>query len=110
MADSGVQSANDGDSSRPPVASLGPWAPTVLPMLTVGCRVAWAVGACRIANAYSGLPRNMKHSLCKFCHNNNNNNNNNNNTELIERFRNLKALYNLKKNIHCTHTHNYTNQ
>ena len=40
----------------------------------------------------------------------NNNNNNNNNRELIERFRNLKALYNLKKNIQCTNTHNYINQ
>ena len=33
---------------------------------------------------------------------------NNNNRELIERFWNLKALYNLKKNIQCTNTHNYT--
>ena len=37
-------------------------------------------------------------------------NNNNNNGELIERFQNLKALYNLKKNIQCTNTHNYANQ
>ena len=36
--------------------------------------------------------------------------NNNNNRELIERFRNLKTLYNLKKNIQCTNTHNYTGQ
>ena len=35
--------------------------------------------------------------------------NNNNHRELIERFWNLKALYNLKKNIQCTNTHNYTN-
>ena len=40
----------------------------------------------------------------------NNNNNNNNIRELIERFRKLKALNNLKKNIHCANTHNYTNQ
>ena len=38
------------------------------------------------------------------------NNNNNNNRELIERFWKLKALYNLKKNIQCADTHNYTNQ
>ena len=37
-------------------------------------------------------------------------NNNNNNRERIERFRKLKALYNLKKNIQCADTHNYTNQ
>ena len=37
-------------------------------------------------------------------------NNYNNDRELTERFRNLKAIYNLKKNIHCTNTHNYTNQ
>ena len=30
--------------------------------------------------------------------------------ELIERFRKLKGLYNLKKNIQCAYTHNYTNQ
>ena len=36
--------------------------------------------------------------------------NNNNKRELIERVRYLKALYNLKKNIQCTNTHNYTNQ
>ena len=35
---------------------------------------------------------------------------NNNNRELIEHFQNLKALYNFKKNIQCTNTHNYTNQ
>ena len=35
--------------------------------------------------------------------------NNNNHREFIERFWNLKALYNLKKNIQCTNTHNYTN-
>ena len=40
----------------------------------------------------------------------NNNNDNNNNRELIERFRKLKALYNLKKNIQCPNIHNYTNQ
>ena len=34
--------------------------------------------------------------------------NNTNNRELIERFRNLKALYNLKKKTQCTNTHNYT--
>ena len=33
---------------------------------------------------------------------------NNYNRELIDRFQNLKALYNVKKNIHCTNTHNYT--
>ena len=33
----------------------------------------------------------------------------NNNKALIERFQNLKVLYNLKKNIQCTNTHNYTN-
>ena len=38
------------------------------------------------------------------------NNNKYNNRELTERFRNLKALCNLKKNIQCTNTHNYTNQ
>ena len=31
------------------------------------------------------------------------------NRELIERFRNLKALYNLKKNIQCTNIDNHTN-
>ena len=36
--------------------------------------------------------------------------NNYNNRELTERFRNRKALCNLKKNIQCTNTHNYTNQ
>ena len=35
---------------------------------------------------------------------------NNNNRELKEHFQNLKALYNLKKNMQCTDTHNYTNQ
>ena len=35
---------------------------------------------------------------------------NNNNRELIECFWNLKVLYNLKKKMHCTNTHNYTNQ
>ena len=35
------------------------------------------------------------------------NNNNNNNRELTECFLNLKALYNLKKNIQCLNTHNY---
>ena len=39
-----------------------------------------------------------------------NNNNNNKNRELIERVRYLKALYNLKKNIQYTNTHNYTKQ
>ena len=39
-----------------------------------------------------------------------NTNNNNNNRELTERFQNLKALYNVKKNIQCTNTHNCTNQ
>ena len=28
----------------------------------------------------------------------------------VERFHNLKALYNLKKNIQYTNTHNYINQ
>jgi len=37
-------------------------------------------------------------------------NNNNNNRERIERFLKLKALYNLKKNIQCANTDNYTNQ
>ena len=37
-------------------------------------------------------------------------NNNNNNRELTKRFKNLKALYNLKKNIQRIYTHNYTNQ
>ena len=32
-----------------------------------------------------------------------------NNRELIECFQNLKVLYNLKRNIQCTVTHNYTN-
>ena len=40
----------------------------------------------------------------------NNNNNHNNNRELIERFRKLKALYNLNKNIQCANTHKYTNR
>ena len=35
---------------------------------------------------------------------------NNNNRELIQCFQNLKTLYNLKKNIRCTNTHDYTNQ
>ena len=30
--------------------------------------------------------------------------------ELVERFRELKALYNLQKYIQCANTHNYTNQ
>ena len=34
----------------------------------------------------------------------------NNNRELIERLQILKVLYNLKKNIQCTNTHNYSNQ
>ena len=37
-------------------------------------------------------------------------NNNNNNNELIECFWKLKVLHNLKKNIQCANTHNYTNQ
>ena len=37
-------------------------------------------------------------------------NNHNNNRELIEHFRNLKELHNLKKNIQFTNIHNYTNQ
>ena len=40
----------------------------------------------------------------------NNNNNNNKNRELTERVRYLKALYNLKKNVQYTNTHNYTKQ
>ena len=38
------------------------------------------------------------------------NKNNNNNSELIECFWKIKVLYNLKKNIQCTNTHNYANQ
>ena len=35
---------------------------------------------------------------------------NNNNKELTQHFQNLKALYNLKKNVQRINTHNYTNQ
>ena len=45
-----------------------------------------------------------------YHHNNNNNNDNNNDRELIECFWKLKEHYNLKKNIQCANTHNYTNQ
>ena len=53
----------------------------------------------------SSVPRPLIHSGGSY-----NSNNNNNNRELTERFRNLKALFDLKKNIQCTNTHNYTNQ
>ena len=36
--------------------------------------------------------------------------NNNSSKELIERFWKLKVLHNLKKNIQCANTNNYTNQ
>ena len=36
--------------------------------------------------------------------------NNNNNRELTEHFQKLKTLYNLKKNLQCANTRNYTNQ
>ena len=34
---------------------------------------------------------------------------NNNHREFVESFQKPKMFYNLKKNIQCTNTHNYTN-
>ena len=73
-------------------------------MSTYGHSYIVAIGYCdvsRLPQAACGQVDQEKKTLKMY--------NNNNNRELIERFRKLKALYNLKKSIQSANTHNYTN-